>query len=241
MKKCFIRAVPFYKVWTNAVIVLVLSVVAVFSAVGGSAYHASKVVNGVYCSGNENSGKVSLMINVYWGTEFLDKMLATLREYNVKATFFVGGMWAVEESDMLQKIYDDGHEIGNHGYSHKQCAKVSAETVYEEIDTTNTVVEKILNEKPTLFAPPAGSYNKKTVSIAEGLGMKVVMWTDGKDTIDWRDHDKEKIVSRATKNISSGDFVLMHPTSETADALEEIILQIREKGLDFCKVSENLA
>ncbi len=91
-----------------------------------------------------------------------------------------------------------------------------------------------------LFAPPSGSYNKKTVEMANELGYKTIMWTEGRDTIDWRDKDSEVIYSRAIKNCKGGDFVLMHPTEATKNALDRIIKTLKQQGFELCTVSENL-
>ena len=210
------------------------------AAYGVNFVSSSKMYNGVYYSGNENSKKVSLMINVYWGTEYLDDMLQTLAENDVKTTFFVGGTWAVRECDMLQKIYDAGHEIGNHGYYHKDQGKLTAANNHEEILNTHKLVKSLIGVDMNLFAPPSGSYNKKTVEVATELGYKTIMWTEGRDTIDWRDKDAELIYSRAVQNCKGGDLVLMHPTQDTKDALDRIIKTLKSQGFQLCTVSENL-
>ena len=214
-----------------------VSCVAVY---GINIVESANVVNGVYYSGNENSNKVTLMINVYWGTEYLDEMLEILKDNDVKTTFFVGGTWAVKESDMLEKIYNQGHEIANHGYYHKDQGKLSAEKNYEEILNTHNLVKSLIGVDMNLFAPPSGSYNKKTVEVASQLGYKTIMWTEGRDTVDWRDKDSDLIFERAVKNCKGGDFVLMHPTQATKDALGRIIKHLKNEGFQLCTVSENL-
>lgn len=240
MKKTYIWTVNGRRVLTNAIIIFMLIAVSCVAMYGINFVTSSKMVNGVYYSGNENSKKVSLMINVYWGTEYLDDMLDILAENDVKTTFFVGGTWAVKESDMLEKIYKAGHEIGNHGYYHKEQGKLTADKNYEEIINTHKLVKQILGIDMNLFAPPSGSYNKKTVEMANELGYKTIMWTDGRDTIDWRDKDSELIYSRAIKNCKGGDFVLMHPTEATKNALDKIIKTLKQQGFELCTVSENL-
>ena len=167
-------------------------------------------------------------------------MLQILKDNDVKTTFFVGGTWAVKESAMLQKIYDQGHEIANHGYYHKDQGKLSAEKNFEEISNTHNIVKKLLGIDMNLFAPPSGSFNKKTVEIATELGYKTIMWTEGRDTIDWRDKDSEIIFQRAVKNCKGGDLVLMHPTAATRDAFERIIKDLKSKNFDLCTVSQNI-
>ncbi len=240
MKKTYIWTINGRRVLTNLIIAIMLIAVSCVAMYGINFVTSSKMVYGVYYSGNENSKKVSLMINVYWGTEFLDDMLQILEENDVKTTFFVGGTWAVKESDMLEKIYKAGHEIGNHGYYHKEQGKLTADKNYEEIVNTHKLVKQILGIDMNLFAPPSGSYNKKTVEMANELGYKTIMWTEGRDTIDWRDKDSEVIYSRAIKNCKGGDFVLMHPTEATKNALDRIIKTLKQQGFELCTVSENL-
>lgn len=235
------------KIWTlnlhrqfiNFLIIIMLVVVSMLAILGVGLTTTSSVINGVYYSGNTDSNKISLMINVYWGTEYLDDMLEILDRYEVKTTFFVGGTWAVKESDMLKKMYDAGHEIGNHGYSHKDQDKLNREQNKNEILTTHTLVNDLIGVNMDLFAPPSGAYNKTTVEVATELGYKTIMWT--RDTVDWRDKDEEVIYKRAIKDAKGGDLILMHPTACTLIALERIIVSLQEQGFVLTTVSENLA
>lgn len=235
------------KIWTlnlhrqfiNFLIIIMLVVVSMLAVLGVGLTTTSSVINGVYYSGNTESNKISLMINVYWGTEYLDDMLEILDRYEVKTTFFVGGTWAVKESDMLKKIYDAGHEIGNHGYSHKDQDKLNREQNKNEILTTHTLVNDLIGVNMDLFAPPSGAYNKTTVEVATELGYKTIMWT--RDTVDWRDKNEEVIYKRAIKDAKGGDLILMHPTACTLLALERIIVSLQEQGFVLTTVSENLA
>lgn len=182
--------------------------------------------------------KVSLMINVYWGTEFLTEMLKIFEAHGVKTTFFVGGMWACENVSMLKTIYSQGHEIGNHGYYHKDHNKLDYSRNRQEIEITHKVVKEILGYDMRLFAPPSGAYNDMTLKATNELNYETIMWT--LDTIDWRDQDEELIIKRATENISGGSLVLMHPTRATVRALDRILNIISGKGLEVAIVSETL-
>jgi len=188
--------------------------------------------------GNTNNNKISLMINVYWGTEFIEPMLEVLNTSGVKATFFVGGTWANQNCELLKKIYDMGHEIGNHGYYHKDHKLLSNERNQEEIYITHKLVKEIIGLDMTLFAPPSGSYNQATLEIASTLGYKTIMWS--KDTIDWRDKDSELCFTRATKNAKSGELILMHPTAHTLKALPNIIKYYKDNNFILTTVSDNL-
>ena len=91
---------------------------------------------------------------------------------------------------------------------------------------------------PTLFAPPSGAYNDDCIKAASALKMKTILWS--KDTIDWRDQDSALIFKRATKNIVGGEFVLMHPTAATVQALDDVLGYYQENDLRAISVTENL-
>ena len=195
--------------------------------------------NGTVYAGNQQSNKVTLMINVYWGDDHLESMLNTLKEYNMKTTFFVGGSWANSNPTLLRRIYNEGHEIGSHGMTHKDHDKLDYNGNYKEIETCHKVVESILGLEMRLFAPPSGYYNKYTTQAAEALGYTTIMWT--RDTIDWRDRDTNVIYSRAINNMKGGDLILMHPTKETAEALPKILDFIKNNNFELTTVSDNIS
>lgn len=233
------KLTKFRHVYSNIFISLsfVLLIGLTFLSGSASVFSSTNKLTPIY-NGDTNSKNVTLMINVYWGTEYLDKMLSTLKKHNVKTTFFVGGMWATKENDMLCRIRDDGHEIANHGYYHKDHDKISKERNIEEISMTEQVVESICGVKTNLFMPPSGAFNQTTLKVATDLGYKTIMWS--KDTIDWRDKDTTLIYNRATQNISGGDLILMHPTLATSEVLEDIIVSLERGGWNLVTVSENI-
>lgn len=192
----------------------------------------------IYRNAGENAKGVSLMFNVYWGTEEVYKILDILDKENAKATFFIGGCWADDNVDCLRAIYEKGHEIGNHGYFHKGHEKLNLVENQREISNCNRFIELAIGEKPMLFAPPSGAYNDDTISACKALGMPMILWS--KDTIDWRDKDRALIYERATKNTQKGDFILMHPMAETVAALNDILAYYKNNGLETVTVSNNL-
>ncbi|MBQ8406046.1 MAG: polysaccharide deacetylase family protein [Clostridia bacterium] len=192
----------------------------------------------IYRSAGENGKGVSLMFNVYMGTDEVYQILDILQEYDAKATFFIGGCWADDNVACLRDIFIAGHEIGNHGYFHKDHDKLSVVENQREIYTCNQFIELSIGVTPTLFAPPSGAYGNATLTACEVLNMKTILWS--KDTIDWRDQDENKIYTRATKNVQKGDFILMHPTKMTVEALDDILQYYKKINLTPITVSQNL-
>lgn len=118
------RGKLFVNIVANAVLVVVILAVSLVVFGGGvTSVFNKNDYSPIYRGNGENC--VSLMINVYWGNEYLEEMLQILAKHNVKCTFFVGGSWAAKYPEMLKAIADGGHEIGNHGYFHKEHSKLT--------------------------------------------------------------------------------------------------------------------
>ncbi|MBE5742536.1 MAG: polysaccharide deacetylase [Clostridiales bacterium] len=188
-----------------------------------------------YC-GDRTKNNVAIMINVYEGSEIVEKMLGVLKEKGAKATFFIGGCWADDNQSTLIKILENGHEIGSHGYFHKDHSKMDEKSNREEMLLLENYIKKVTGYEVELFAPPSGAFSVTTLKVAENLGYKTIMWS--KDTIDWRDKSAKMVYNRATKNISGGDFILMHPKEHTLEALPDILDYYKGQGLTAVTVSE---
>jgi len=234
------RVIYFRKYIASIIIVLTVAFVGIvaFLGSGGDVLTSSNIVRGVYYSGDQDGKNISLMINVYWGDEYVGEMLDTLKEKNVKATFFLGGTWVIKNEDLVLRMAQEGHELANHGYSHKDCDNLSVQQTKDEILKTHDVVKSLTGIEMELFMPPSGAYNEQTVEVAKEIGYKTIMWSE--DTIDWRDQNAELIFERATKNASGGDLVLMHPTKETAVALKSILDFYENSEFSLVSVSKNI-
>ncbi len=223
---------------TNVVIVLVIvSIVAVGIEGTLISAYGNTDIEAIY-RGSTEGNYVSLMINVYWGSEYIEDILAILDRYGAKATFFVGGSWVASNSDYLAMIVASGQEIGSHGYFHKEQSTLSYQGNYDEIYNTHQLVYSVVGVSMKLFAPPSGDYSNDTLQASYDLGYSTIMWS--RDTIDWRDSDTALIYSRATKDISSGELILMHPTLHTLQALPSILQYYSDNNYNVVTVSTNI-
>lgn len=234
--------VYFFPKWLiQAMLILLCGLLAagiVWSFLGGD--DASVMAEPVY-QGNSKEQKVALAVNVDWGEDVLPSMLDTLAQENIKATFFVTGRFAEKFPELVEEIYQAGHEIGNHGYKHPHPDQLSVAQNQKDITQAEAVLEKLTGEKPTLYAPPYGERGETCLQAAEQCGYTTILWT--LDTVDWEkpapSHDT--LVQRVTgEKLTSGAIILMHPKEHTAEALADIIGTIREKGYQCVKVSEVL-
>jgi len=222
---------------TNTILVFVVIVIGAVCFFPTSA-PVSRVERKAYYRGSSRDG-VSLMFNVYESAETVLEILSVLQEYGVRATFFIGGCWADDNTRCVREIAAAGHEIASHGYFHRDHGSMDYDENYREIHNSVAFLTQVTGKAVTLFAPPSGSYCDDTLRAAEALSLKTVMWS--KDTIDWRDEDAALVFSRATKDVSGGDLILMHPKPHTLKALPEILTYYREHSLRVISVGENLA
>jgi peptidoglycan/xylan/chitin deacetylase (PgdA/CDA1 family) len=229
------------KLISGIVNIVICAIIVGVSLVGfagsGSVVVSSDGEEAIYSAGESAKG-VSLMFNVYQNTQNVLEMLDILDEYSAKATFFIGGSWADDNVDCVREIASRGHEIASHGYFHKDHSGLTYSENLEEIRTSVKLLNMITCGEVALFAPPYGAFNDSTLTACKSLNLKTIMWS--RDTIDWRDDDVSLIYSRATDDLSIGEFVLMHPMDVTVKALPKVLRYCKEKGLQCVTVSNNL-
>ncbi|MFW6287440.1 MAG: polysaccharide deacetylase family protein [bacterium] len=189
-----------------------------------------------YYHGIRGNDNISLTINVDWGTEYIPVMLKIMEEESIKATFFVTGYWADKNKDLLRRISEMGHEIGNHGFSHQHPLQLSNNQLVELIKKNEELIYQICGQRTTLFAPPYGEVDERISNVAKSIGYDTIMWSA--DTIDWQRPSPEIITQRAVNKIDDGGIILMHPTEPSAEALDDIIRLLRGRGYTFVTVSE---
>lgn len=189
---------------------------------------------------DEQNMRISLTINCAWGADDIPGILSTLEAHNVRATFFMLGVWAEKNPEMVKLIYEKGHEIGNHSYSHKLPSKSSAAQMGEEIDRCNEAISNIIGITPAFYRAPSGDYNDKVLELARDRGMTSVQWSV--DSLDWMDDKSAReIINRVTGKVRPGSIILFHnDTKHTAEVLPEIISHLQKEGYQFVSVGDLL-
>ena len=195
---------------------------------------------GVSVREGESSKKIALTFDDGPSAEYTAKILDILQKYNVKATFFVIGVNAQKHPDLLGRIISDGHEVGNHTYSHPHLQKMDEFALLEELNKADEVFQKLCGISPTLFRPPEGVVSNAVKAAAQSKGYTMVLWNI--DTRDWALNNADNIIRLIDKQASDGDIVLFHDwvagKSPTPAALEIIIPRLQARGFEFVKVSE---
>lgn len=162
------------------------------------------------------------------------EILQLLDEYSAKATFFMLGNRVDFYPDIAKMIAENGHEIGNHTWSHKNLTSLGKEEMLEEVQVTNEVIQNATGKQPTVFRPPYGAINDQ---VREVLGIPPTLWTI--DTLDWKSHDPNEVLSIVKENVTEGSIILMHDIHKsTVEAVELVLKFLDEEGYEFVTVSE---
>ncbi|OQM44742.1 hypothetical protein B6A27_14870 [Anoxybacillus sp. UARK-01] len=162
------------------------------------------------------------------------KILNLLKKYEAKATFFMLGSRVDFYPDIAKKIAEEGNELGNHTWDHKDLTTLNSAEIRKEIRDTNEMIKKTTGREPTVFRPPYGAINDQ---VKRMVGMPVVLWTV--DTLDWQSHDPHAMLQIVKKNVKDGSIILMHDIHEsTAEAVEPVLKYLKDEGYTFVTVSE---
>lgn len=198
----------------------------------------------IICSFNIQSGAYIKTINA--GTDKINQIYLTfddgpvsntheileiLDRYKVKASFFVKGENAKENEEILKKIRESGHCIGNHSFSHKSWFPIlPVKKIREELEKTQTVLSQITGAAPQFFRPPFGVTNPLIAAALKSIKLKTIGWTiRSLDTV-IKDHNK--VISRVTRQLKPGCIVLLHDTTpEIGRILEAVLKTCKESGL----------
>lgn len=161
----------------------------------------------------------------------LEAMLDLLAEKGIHCTFFVTGWFVRTYPDLLRRIKDDGHDLGNHTDKHPHCKRIPGERLEQEL----TVVERLLEEQgmsmsaPKYFRPPYGEYNASVVKTAAGLGYRTVTWSA--TAVDYnRTGDAQAVARALVRRSGPGGIVLMHAGPVSRQALPLVVETLNEKG-----------
>ncbi len=188
--------------------------------------------------GNESLNQIALTFDDGPNNKYTPQILDILRQYNVKGTFFVLGEQVKEHPAMLRRIVEEGHEIGNHTFSHPQLNHLSDEKVRQELVSTQEEIRKVLGYVPKLLRPPYGAYRNDTLLLFDELGFHVVLWSV--DTNDWqRKKSGDAIVRTVSRDTRNGSIILFHDRkAETVRVLPQIIEELKGRGLQPVTISE---
>ncbi len=190
--------------------------------------------------GNNEDKYVYLTFDEGYEAGYTSKILDILKENDVKSAFFITGHYLNTQPELVERMINEGHIVGNHTVNHKSIPDLSDEKVKEEIMNLHSAVYEKFNYEMKYIRPPMGEFSERTLSIIQSLGYKTTMWSFAYD--DWdenkqgrEEYGKDKILS----NIHNGCIILLHANSvDNSNILDSCIKEIKEMGYEFKTLDE---
>lgn len=179
-----------------------------------------------------------LNLTAPWGADDTDELLRILAENDVLATFFLCGTWIDDYPEEVKKLYEAGHDIGNHSNSHPHGSQLSLEQNKAEIMAVHEKIKGLLGVDMELFRPPYGEYNDTVLQAAKECGYYAVQWDV--DSLDWKNLGNEQEINQVLnhKHLGSGSIILFHNDAKfTPECLDIIIKGLKEKGYEIVPIS----
>ena len=207
--------------------------------VANASFEELKKYNAYYA---EDTSKKKLYLTFDAGFENgnTPAILDALKKHDVKATFFVVGTYIKDNPDLIKRIHEEGHLIGNHTYHHPDMSQIATkESFHKELKDVETEYKNVVGEEMTKFyRPPQGKYNESNLQMAKDLGYHTFFWSLA--YVDWYENDqpsKEEAFQKLLGRIHPGAIVLLHSTSKTnADILDELLTKWEEMGYKFASL-----
>jgi len=203
----------------------------------------------VLVRGPQEGKRISLTFDDGPSEQFTGQILDILREHHVPATFFVCGRNVEDHPDLLRRISSEGHEIGNHTYSHPYLYFRSRQRIAAEIDRAQVAIEKVIGFRPRFFRPPYGARWFGLVPTLLERGMHLILWSAA--GYDWKE-DVQGIAKAILRELKPGTIILLHDGRETGSAVEidrsrtvlalpGIIAGARQQGYTFTPLKDFLS
>lgn len=190
--------------------------------------------------GNKEKKYVYLTFDGGYEAGYTEKILDTLKEKQVNATFFITGHYLNTAEDLVKRMVEEGHILGNHTVNHYSMPDLSEEEIKKEVVRLQTATYEKTGYEMKYIRPPKGEYSERTLAITNNLGYTTVMWSLAYDDWDEKkqgrtEYGKEKVLS----NIHPGAVILLHSTSkDNAEILGDVIDEIRNMGYEFRSIND---
>jgi peptidoglycan/xylan/chitin deacetylase (PgdA/CDA1 family) len=174
---------------------------------------------------------------------YTPQILEIFKTYGGKATFFMVGVQIINQAAIAKTVADQGHEIGNHTFSHVKLTELNETRSVEEIERTSRLIEDISSYKPTLLRPPYLAWDDHREAIFSRLRYKPIGALNV-DALDWRQPGTSFILERTRRHIRNGSILIFHDgygdRSQTVEAVRQLVSQLIQEGYHLVTVSELL-
>ncbi len=218
---------------------LVIALIVIISTILLSVSFNGQVAASVYFGGSlrkipiynvkTDEKVVAISFDAAWGADKTEKIMEILKEYNANATFFLVGFWVENYPEITKKIAENGFEIGTHSNTHPDMAKLDANQIKLELETSVKIIEETTSKKVELFRPPYGSYNNTLIETCESLNLTTIQWDV--DSLDWKGISAVDITTRILNKVFNGSIILCHNNSDhILEALPMVLDRLQKRG-----------
>ena len=185
--------------------------------------------------GNSESKNIYLTFDMGYEAGYTEKILDVLKENNVSATFFITAHYLNTREDLVKRMIDEGHIVGNHTVNHKSMPDISDEEIKEEVLKLHQAMYEKFGYEMKYIRPPKGEYSERTLNISNSLGYKTVMWSFAyKDWDENNQNGEEKAKKIIIDNFHNGEVMLLHATSkDNMNVLDYVIKTAIEMGYEI--------
>ncbi|GDX40314.1 hypothetical protein LBMAG21_06060 [Armatimonadota bacterium] len=187
--------------------------------------------------GNTNRKEIALTFDDGPHPEFTPMLLDRLKHLKVHATFFMVGEMVKEAPQLAKRIVEEGHEAGNHSFSHPNLKTISSEEVAKEIEQGSEQIRKACGVDPLFFRPPGGNYNEEVMQVLIKAGMPLALWTYNPK--DFARPPADQIERGILQNAQNGMIVLLHSSiMQTYEILPALVANLRKQGYTFVTLTD---
>ena len=190
-----------------------------------------------YRDGEQHKGKVYLTFDEGYENGYTSKILDVLKEKGVSAVFFVTLSYAKSEPELIRRMIDEGHVVGNHSARHPNMTKITMEEMYAEVADLHKYISENFGYDMYLFRPPEGAFSERSLALLQKMNYRTVCWSFAYS--DWdpeNQPEQQKAFERVTRSIHDGEIFLLHAVSATNTAiLGDVIDHVRSRGFTFEK------
>ncbi|GEN34091.1 MULTISPECIES: delta-lactam-biosynthetic de-N-acetylase [Aneurinibacillus] len=194
------------------------------------------VKHGAIFLGDTTKKELYLTFDNGYENGYTTKILDTLKEKKVPATFFVTGHYVNDQPELLKRMVKEGHIIGNHSWSHPDMSQISDSRIKEELEKVTEAVTQVTGQKEVLFLrPPRGIFSERMLAVSKQLGYTNVFWSLAYKDWDTRAQRGWKYAYDSfMSQLHPGAIILLHSVSkDNAEALGKIIDEVRKQGYEF--------
>ena len=225
--------------------VLVLGVILLAAAVSYYEYHGFGPQDGIVRRGG-NRPYVALTFDDGPSARYTPKILDILKEKRTPAAFFMVGRHVEKYPEVARRVFAEGHDVGNHTFSHRDLVPATRKTIIKEVEKTDKAIMEVIGVRTRLFRPPRGIMSNAVRKLLVDMGYTITLWTVS--AVDWRGVAPKAMVRRVVRHIRKGGVILFHDSGalirseganrgNTVEAVSMVIDELRRRGYEIVPLS----